>query len=51
MVLLDIICVTLPAKMLIKMDTVWAFNKMFSIIEEQLSETAVVCTATYFIKI
>ena len=51
LVLLGVICVNLPATLL-KIDTVWAFIKILSIpTEEYFFETAVSCTATYFIKI
>ena len=51
LVLLDIICVNLPATLLLKIDTVWAYIKIVSIPhEEYFSETAVGCTATNFIK-
>ena len=51
-VILDIICVNSTAKMLLNIDTVWAFIKINSIPdEEKFSETAVVRNATYFIKI
>ena len=35
MVLLYILCVNLPAKMLLKIDTVWAFIKIVSIPDEE----------------
>ena len=49
---LDVIYVNLPAKMLLNIDTAWAFIKIVSIPDEEyFSETAVGCTATYFVKI
>ena len=52
LVVLDIICVNLPAKMLLKIDTVWAFIKIVSIPDEELFyETTAGCMATYFVKI
>ena len=51
LVLKDIICVILPAKMLLKINIVLAFIRILSIPDEEyFSETAVGCTATYFTK-
>ena len=35
MVLLDIICVKLPAKILLNLDSVWAFIKIVNILDEE----------------
>ena len=49
LVLLDTICVNLPAKLLFKIHTAWTFIKIISIPnKEEFSETAVGCTASYF---